>query len=155
VAAFSAAVQSDIVIKFGKDERQLNFDVGKGQINFVELVAALVAKPQKAVYMFAAALLLYDQADRIGRALGRMRHAGRQQKYIAFADLHVFKLAVIDQLQNYVAFDLVKKLGRFIVVVIDARIGPADSHNNKIIVGINLLIPHRRAQRVFIVFYPL
>ena len=47
---------------------------------FVDLVVALLAEPQQAIQLIRQTPAFDHQADRIGHALRRMRHARRQQK---------------------------------------------------------------------------
>ena len=72
-----------------EDGRQLGFDIGDFGEFLVELLAAVLAVPLEAVAFARAAGALDDQAHGIGGAARRVRHVGRQQEDLAFADRDV------------------------------------------------------------------
>ena len=96
---------------------------------------------------------LDDEADGAGGALRRMRHAGRQQEQLALFDRHVARLAVVDDLQNDVALDLVEQLAAGVDVVVAALVRPADDHDEEVAVP-DGLVPDRRLQEVAVLRDP-
>ena len=98
--------------------------------------------------------LLDDQADRVRRPLRRVRHVGRQQEDVALLDRDVARLAVLDDLQDDVALDLVEQFLAGVDVVIGAGVRPADDHDQELAVAPDRLVADRRLEQVAVFVDP-
>ena len=101
---------------------------------FVELRAAVLAVPLEAVELAGAARALDDQAHGVGGAPRRVRHVGRQQEDLAFADRHVHALAVLHGGERDAAFELVEEFLARVDVEIAAGVRAAHDHDDELAV---------------------
>ena len=100
--------------------RQLRDDVGDFEIFGVQRILAMIAIPQESVLLAGPALTLDHQAHRVRITLRRMRHVRRQQQNLAFADRNVDTGAVLNRVQQHVAFELVEEFFAGVVVIVAA-----------------------------------
>jgi hypothetical protein len=107
-------------------------------------------KPHEAIELIGTARPFDDEADRVREALRRMRHARRQQKDLAGTNRDVDAPAVLHGFQEHLAFDLMEKLGSFVVMVVCARVRAADDLHDELGAQEHLLVAYRRAQRLAI-----
>lgn len=145
-----------VLVKGRHGFRQLIDDVFQIKVLLVQQLVAAFAIPLEAVLHARTSLHFHDQPDRIGTSLRGMRSSGRQKKDLAFFDRDVHRLAVVDDLDQDVALELIEKLFRLVVMVILAAVGAANDHDNEILVGlIDDLIHHRRLEQVTVFVDPL
>src|SRR5687767_7826631 len=88
--------------------RQLLLDVGDPDEFLVELVAAVLAIPLKAVALTGAARALDDEAHGIRGPPRRMRHVRRQQEDLTLVDGDVDAFAVLHRGQRDATLELVE-----------------------------------------------
>ena len=120
----------------------------------MKLRPAGFAEPHESVKFAVATLALDDQSNRVGRALRRMRNPRGKQKHFALLDMDVFGLSIIDDLDSNVAFDLIKQLFTFVVVVILARVWTPNDHHNEFRVLVDRSIANRRFQEIAVLVDP-
>src|SRR3546814_4598940 len=99
------------------------------------------------------ALAFDDQADRVGHALRRVRHARRQEEYLAGADRDVARRTVLLDAKHHLALELVEPLRAFIPVVVGAGVRPADDHHDELAV-VAALVADRRLEQVAVFLHP-
>src|SRR5688572_6063670 len=84
-----------------------------------------------------------------------MRNPARQQENFTFFNIDGPRLVVFNDLDLNIAFQLVEKLFAFVVMVIFARIWPANYHYYKIfIVFVNLLVAYWRFKQMTVFIDP-
>jgi hypothetical protein len=83
-----------------------------------------------------------------------MRHVGRQQEDLAFANLDVHSLAVLDGGQRDAAFELVEELLARVDVEILATVGTAHHHDDELAVGEHQLVAHGWLQQMAVLVDP-
>ncbi|KAG0744044.1 hypothetical protein G6F24_016146 [Rhizopus arrhizus] len=149
--AAGSQIQAGVVAR--EDVGQVGFDVLQREELFVQLVIAALAVPDHAVQLMRQALALDYQADAAGRAPWRVRHLSRQQEDFAGADRNVAHRAILLHLQHHLALQLVEPLRAFVVVVIGARVRPADHHHDEVTV-VDHLVALRGLQQVAVFFDP-
>jgi len=59
---------------------------------------------------------------------------GRQEEQLTLANRHVPALAVFDDLQHDVAFDLIEQLAAGVHMIVAALVRPADDHDQEVAV---------------------
>ena len=79
----------------GEDRGQLRDDIGQMKRLAIELVAALVADPEKGVALVREAPALDDEADGVRRALRRMGRVRRQEEDFALPNRDVDRLSLL------------------------------------------------------------
>ena len=84
-----------------------------------------------------------------------MAHMGRLHKDLALVDADAFDLAVIDDLQDHVAFDLIEKFLHRVIVKIDPCVRPADNLRNHPVLFVKQLVADRRFKLVTEFFDPV
>jgi uncharacterized integral membrane protein (TIGR00697 family) len=134
-----------------EDRRQVLDDRAELQVLTVEAGAAGGAVPLEGIQLTGASTALDDKADGIGATLRRVGHPRRQQEHLPLLDLDVARLAVIDDLQGHVPFNLEEDLLTGIDVVVGPRIGAADDHDDELVVDVHFMVAHRRLQQVAVV----
>lgn len=120
-------------VEFFEDRLHLGGNIGHEKILFVNFAAAVGAIPKQAIGHAGLPNFFDDEADGIGFALRRMRNFSGQEENFTFLDGDVDRLAVFDEAQHHVTFQLVEELLRFIVVKIGPRIGSAHDHDDKVV----------------------
>ena len=78
----------------------------------------------------------------------------RQEEDLALADRHVVELAVLDDLEQHVAFELIEELLHRIVVVVGALVRAADDLHGHLAVFEHLLVADRRLEQVLVLVDP-
>src|SRR6516165_9151398 len=101
----------------------------------------------------ADARLLDDKTHGVRRSLRRVRHTRGQQKNIALPNVDVVRVAVLHDLEDDVALDLVKQLFAGVDVVIAALVRPTDYHDQKAAIP-ETRIAYRRLKQVPVFLYP-
>ena len=119
-------------VELFEDGLHLRRDVGHEEVLFKNFFIALGAIPLQTVGHAFMPHFFDDEADRVGFALWRMRHFGRQKEDFASADRHVYGLVFVDDAQDHIAFQLVEKFFRFIVMEICPLVRTADHHDNEV-----------------------
>ena len=115
---------------------------------------AALAVPLEAIALARPARALDHQAHGVGGTARRMRHVGRQQEDLAFADGNVHAPAALHGGQRDAALELVEKLLARIDVEILAAVRTADHHDDELAVREHLLVAHRRLQQVAVLVDP-
>ena len=133
---------------------QLRHNIGDVQVFLVQFFAAPYADPEKTIVFFGPALAFQHQAHRARWPLWGMRHLGWQQKYFAFADGHINRLAVFEVTQVHCAFELIEKLFAFIDMIIGAGIGAAHDRNHEFTIFPDLPVAHGRLEQVAVFVDP-
>src|SRR5690606_20757649 len=87
----------------------------------IELVVAAVTHPEEGVQFVGEPAALQHQADRVGGTLRRVRHVRGQEEDVALADLNLLGLAVDQDAQPDVPFELVEELLALVDVEVRAR----------------------------------
>jgi hypothetical protein len=98
---------------------------------------------------------LYNQANRVWRALGRVRHIRRNEKRFALADNVINDAVAFADSHLNVAFELVEVLFRINEVKIIPRVGPFNDHHKKIAAVVKIPVAYGRLKFVSILFNPL
>ena len=83
-----------------------------------------------------------------------MRHVGRQQEDLAFADGNVDEFAVLHGGERDAAFELVEKLFARIDVEVLAAVRTADHHDDELAFREHLLVAHGRLEQVTVLVDP-
>jgi len=143
-AAIFASSQIFGTIELFEDTLELIDDVCQLKILFVELVIAVLTKPEQAIELAVVAFAFDDKADSVRSAKRIMRNSRRKKEDLALADRYLDGLTVFLDLHFDIALKLVEKLFALVPVVILTRIRPADYHHDKIVISVNALIPDRR-----------
>ncbi len=84
-----------------------------------------------------------------------MRDFRRQQQDFTLANRNVYALAILNRLQQHIALELIEKLRSFVVVIVLARVRPADDHDDEVVLIEYLLVAHRWLQQVTMIVNPL
>src|SRR3546814_6310347 len=108
---------------------------------------------RSAVVLVRQALAFDAQADRVGHALRRVRHARRQEEYLAGADRDVARRTVLLDAKHHLALKLVEPLRAFIPVVVGAVVRPADDHHDELAV-VDALVADLRLEQVAVFLDP-
>src|SRR5262249_15162078 len=98
---------------------------------------------------------LYNQPNRVWRALGRVRHIGRNEKRFALADNVVNDAVAFADTHFNVPFELIEVLLRINEMEIVPRVGALDDHHKKITAVIKIPVAHRRFKFLGVLFDPL
>src|SRR3546814_17896776 len=115
--------------------------------------SALCAERHRPGVIGRQALAFNDQADRVGHALRRVRHARRQEAYLAGADRDVARRTVLLDAKPHLTLELVEPLRAFIPVVVGAGVRPGDEHHDKLAV-VDALVDERRLEQVALFLDP-
>jgi 2-aminomuconate deaminase len=142
-------------VKPFKNRRELSGDIRQLEKFFVQLLTAFFANPDESIEFTFGAFLFNHQPDRIGRTARRMRRVGREQKNIAFGERNIGGLAVLQNLENDVAFQLIEKFLAAVHMIISAAIRAANHHNDEIAVFPDALVANRRLKQVAVLVNPL
>ena len=78
----------------------------------------------------------------------------RQQENLTLANGNIVKVAFIDDLEQHVAFELVKKFLHRIVVIVGALVRPADDLHGHLAVLEHFLVADRRLEQVPVLVDP-
>jgi hypothetical protein len=120
----------------------------------VHLFSTILAVPSQAVQAFLGTFLFQDDAHSILEPYGVMRGVGRQQKHVAFVNVNVAELAVIDDLEQHGALVLVEPLGSFIDMVVGAFIRTTHNHHSHAVV-VYAVVVDWRFEHVRVLGYPV
>ena len=121
----------------------------------VQAMAAVLAVPGESVQLVGAAAPLDHDADAAGGPLRRMRHLGRQQEHLAFADRHVDRCAPDWMVCSTMSPSSWKKNSApGVVVKILARIRAAHGHDDELAVLEQQLVADRRLEQAAILIDP-
>src|SRR5262249_51498829 len=99
---------------------------------------------------------LDHEADRAGlRSLRAVADMRRQQENLSFANGNVIEIAVVDDLEQHVAFELVEEFLHRIVMIVGALVRPADDLHGHLAVLEYFLVAHRRVEQVLVLVDPV
>ena len=134
-------------IELLEERRQIVDDAAQLHLDAMNEGMAGEAIPFEAVDEPFGPLALDHQADAArDRPLRRMADMRRQQEDIAGMDRQIARLAVIEDAQRHVARDLIEKFLERVVVIIGARVRPADDGDDEIRILPDLRVADRRLQ---------
>jgi len=97
--------------------------------SLVNLLVAVLAVPPQSVDGRLWSQLLQHNADGVCKPHWIVRHVGWKEEHLPFLYRDVAKLAVLDDLEQHVAFVLEEPFRRLVDVVIGSFIGAADDHH--------------------------
>src|SRR5579862_7173409 len=117
-AALLASAFGHVTLKLLDHRLDLFAKVHRHEFGVVQLRLAAGAVPTQMMRLREGFRLFDDEADGVRWPARRVRHLARQQKDFALLDRNIAKLAVVDDLQHDVAFDLIKQLFAGIDVII-------------------------------------
>ena len=98
---------------------------------------------------------LYNQPNRVRRALGRVRHIGRNEERFALVDNVINDAVAFADTHLDVAFELIEVLFRISEMKIVPRVGDFDDHHKKISTIVKVPVAYGRLKFVSILFNPL
>src|SRR6266436_652623 len=98
---------------------------------------------------------LYNQPNRVWRALGRVRHIRRNEKRFALADNVINDAVAFADTHLNVAFELIEILFRIDQMKIVPRVGTFDDHHKKITAVIKIPVAYWRLKFLSILLNPL
>jgi len=98
---------------------------------------------------------LYNQPNRVWRALGRVRHIRRNEKRFALVDNVINDAIAFADTHLNVAFELIEVLFRINEVKIIPRVGAFYDHHKKISTIVKVPVAYGRLKFVSILFNPL
>jgi len=133
---------------------ELCFDVCEQEIFFIEKGVAFLAIPEQAVFFSFQPFTLNYKSDSIFEPLRGMRYARRKQENLTLANIDVSWLALFEDLKGHVTFDLVEKLGTFLVVIIRPAVWSAHDHADKVAFFPNNAVTHGRLQLMAVLLDP-
>lgn len=96
------------------------------EARLVHHTPATLTVPSQPVSTVLRPRLLQHYADGVCEPDGVVRRVGGQEEHLAFVDVDVAELVVVDDFQQHAAFVLVEPFGRFVDVVVCSRVGSAD-----------------------------
>src|SRR5262245_8120869 len=155
-ATMLAGARPLVGVERREQRRQVLDDILDLHLDSMHPLTALEAEPFEAVDITLAPSPFDDQADRArDRPLRRMTRVRPDQEYIAFPDLHVVDLAVLGDLENHVALELIEEFLDRIVVEIDPLVRAADDHHRHVGIAIEqLLVADRRFEELLVLGDP-
>src|SRR5580765_4808431 len=98
---------------------------------------------------------LYNQSNRVGRAVGRVRHIRRNEKRFALADNVINDAIAFADTHLNVTFELIEVLFRIDEMKIVPCVGAFDDHHKKITAVIKIPVAYWRLKFLSILFDPL
>jgi hypothetical protein len=98
---------------------------------------------------------LYNNSNRIGRTLRRVRHIGRNEKRFTLTDNVIDDAVAFADAHLDVAFELIEVLFRINQVKIVPRVGAFDDHHKKISTVIEISVAYRRFEFVGVLVNPM
>ena len=98
---------------------------------------------------------LYNQTNRVWRALGRVRHIRRNEKRFALADNVINDAVAFADTHLNVPFELIKVLFRINEMKIVPRVWAFDDHDEKIAAIVEIPVTDRRFKKVAVRFDPV
>src|SRR6476660_3620518 len=98
---------------------------------------------------------LYNQPNRVWRALGRVRHIRRNEKRFALADNVIDDAVAVADTHLNIPFELIEVLFRINEMKIVPRVGAFDDHYKKIPAVIKIPVAYWRLKFLSILFNPL
>jgi hypothetical protein len=121
----------------------------------IEFVTTTLAVPNKSILLTLFSIYFHDEANSTCRPSGRMRNPGRKKKNFPLFYGNISVYAVFYYFKDDIAFQLVKKLFGFIVMVILSAVGAAHYHHNKIVIAfVYLLVSNRWFQQMPVLINP-
>ncbi|KAL2287188.1 hypothetical protein FJTKL_06178 [Diaporthe vaccinii] len=123
------------------------------------LVAALLAVPPQPVQAPLGPHPLHDEADGVGEPHRVVRGVARQQEHLALLDLDVLEElpalgVLLHHLEAHGALELVEPLLRLVDVVVVARVGPADDHEDHVLAAEEAVVVDWGLQEVLVLAQP-
>src|SRR6266496_3894669 len=97
---------------------------------------------------------LYNQPNRVWRALGRVRHIGRNEERFTLVDNVINDAVAFADTHLNVAFELIEVLFRISEMKIVPRVGAFDDHHKKITAVIKIPVAYRRLKFLGVLFDP-
>lgn len=140
-----AGAQAFGIVKMFEMRQEIFFDIVELEVDFVEFVVAFFAEPEQAVCKSSARADAFDdQPDgvfRTNRRMGRMRG---MEVHIAGVELEFLALAFVLNDDFYGAFELVKKLFGFVVMVVFTGVWTGYDHDDIVVAErIDVLVADR------------
>lgn len=135
--------------------RKILYYVGNMQLLFVEFVSTILAVPKKRVKHLFWTNQFNHQTYSVCWTLRRMWRLSRKHKNISFVDWDIDRLAILNDLERHVSFQLKIEFLCFIVMVVLSVVWPTNNHNDNVVGSfIHRLIAHRRFEEMTVFIYP-
>ena len=152
--ADTAGAMRSACIESGKNLGQLRFDVAHRNSFQIQTMSAVLAIPGKSIQLLRTAAPFNDDPDAACGTLRRVGHVRRQQKDLALANRYVGDPAVLHRFEQHIPLQLEEEFFARVVVIILARIGPANGHDYEGAVLKQQLVADRRLEQLSILFDP-
>ena len=135
--------------------RKVLHDICNMQLFFVKFIATILTVPEEGIKDFFGTNQLDNQTNRIGWTLRRMWSFSWQHEDVSFVDWNIDRLAIFDNFEHHIAFQLEIKLFRFVVMVVFPVVRTTYNHHNDIVGSfIHRLVTHRRFEKMSVFVDP-
>src|SRR6516162_8683142 len=155
LTAIFASPASVIAPEFEHCLAKMIDDVFAVEVNVFDQRPAIFAVENDMLFFTRRPTPLYDQSNRVWRALGRVRHIGRNEECFALANNVINNRVAFADTHLNVTFELIEILFRINQMEIVPRVGAFDNHDKKIAPIVKIPVTHRRFEFIGVLCDPL